>query len=175
MFPYAPLPGETRDDLFYFTETNRIVHAFLEFKPIVMRIYPEIPVNKKQYALYGKVAQSVDRDFGWFRGGVEFIFLPNIHIGWTFSNKTNMDFYTMFRFKYAEYTVEPILNTEHLLKILMRQAPSYEITFPAIFPFDELQYTIDRMGVPMIPRPKPYYSTEEIKSIIEESLKAHRR
>ena len=174
-FPYEPLPEVSRDDMFYFVETDRIMHAYLHFSPVLMRVYPEVPVGKKQYALYGKVAQTLDRDFGWTRGLVEFVFLPKIHVGWSFANHTNLDLRTMLRIKYAEYLIEPVTDREHLYKIVTGQIPAYEITYPVLFPFTELMTSIEELRVPLVKKVRAYMSRDEIFKLIDEALQALRR
>jgi len=174
-FPYNELPEATRDDMFYYIESGRLIHAHMRFYPLCLRILTEIPQGQKDYSLYGKVTQSVDRPFGWFRHRKEMVFLPKIHIGWVFKNPTNMDLRTYMEFTYAEYRVEPITNADTLFDLLTGKKPYYQVTYGGPLKFIEIQDALDILNAPFIKKPKETDTPDRIKAYIDAALSKLRR
>jgi len=108
---------------------QRLFHVILETTPKILRIGLEVPLGTKQMSFQAhKVQLDVNKTFGWTRGVFETVHFPGIHYGYLFANDTNMDFYTLARFKYAEYIVDIPKSAEYIFNILTMQKPSHWVT-----------------------------------------------
>ncbi len=174
-FPYNELPEATRDDMFYYTESGRLMHVHFKFYPMFMRVLTEVPQGQKDYSLYGKVTQDLKRPFGWFRYKKEMVFLPKIHIGWRFRNPTNMDVRTYMEFTYAEYRVEPVTNPDVLYELLTGKKPYYQVTFGGPLKFIEIQDALDVLRAPFIKKPKETDTPERVREYINAALEVYKR
>ena len=178
-FPYNYLPAEQRDDMFYYTEPNKLIHAKLYFSPIALRIMTEVPLSKKIYSYLGKVTQDLTLDFGWFRGYKEMMFLPKIHVGWDFYNPTNLDLRTNLKIVYGEYRVSLLMDANMIYKVVTRKYPAYWFTYGGKYRFIELDdalkvYGIDSAEdlVPLIPE---WFPEDNALNIIREKVNSWRR
>jgi hypothetical protein len=137
------LVAEQAADMFYFTVPNKLIHAYIDIRPHLFRIYREIPTGTKQTRYLDAVTFTTEVDetasiFGYTVGVVEHIFLPNFHVDWFVHNATNMDLRTSVMIKYAEYEVELVKDPALIFSMLMRQVPAYWWTLPAVTRFNEM-------------------------------------
>ena len=124
-FSYTRLPEEYRTDMFYFTELDRLIHAYITVEPsALIRGYLQIPAGYRPFDFRGIItaepgsATIEPTDFGFFRGTKEMIFLPRVRVQWAFVNRTNMDLRTNVRMKYVEYEIELITDPKIILDVM---------------------------------------------------------
>jgi len=178
-FPYSELPPDLAPDMFYYTESDRLIHAHLKFDPIMLRILVEVPQNQKTYSYEGRVTQDLTKDFGWFRGHKEMIFMPKIHIGWRFYNPTNLDLRTNLHITYAEYNVELIRDADIIYELITRKYPAYWFTFGGKYRFLDLDTSVKVFGlntaddtIPVFPEWVP---KQQVINLIKEKIASWRR
>ena len=140
------LTGEQAGDMFYHKKAEKLIHAYIDIRPHLFRIYREIPTGVKQVVYLDAVTFTTDvgdatADFGYTTGVVEQFFLPNFHIDWYVANWTNMDLKTNVMIKYAEYEVEIPRDAETIFSLMMRKVPAHWYTLPVT----SKHSTIDRM------------------------------
>lgn len=176
MFRYTKLPPELAEDMFYYTESGKLIHARIKISPILLRVMTEVPLGSKVYSFQDKVTQGLTEDFGWFRGEIEMVFLPKIHVGFRFYNPTNLDLRTNVHITYAEYRVEVVKDVDILYKIVTKQYPAYWISFGGKYRFVQLEDAVRVYGIPgteqLIPRLPEWTSKEQALSIIREKVKS---
>ena len=174
-FSYSQLPPETAQDMFYYIYNDRLMHVYVEIRPVMLRILLEIPQGSKPYSLYGLVAQDLTRDFGWFRCCKEMVFPPKIHVGWDFYNPTNLDLKTWARFHYAEYIIEPIKDADVITKILVGKIPAHVVPFGGLNRFREIDLALSTWNAVMISKPPVWFTESQVKSFVQEQLRQARR
>jgi len=168
------LTGEQAGDMFYHNKPSKLIHAYVDIKPHLFRIYHEIPSGVKQYTYMEAVTftTSVDEytsDFGYTTGVVEMFFLPGFHIDWFVANWTNMNLRTNVMIKFAEYEVELPTDPKLIFNLMMRRVPSYWWTLPVTssrVEFDRMfsdiyKFPAEVKGIPL------YRSYEEEKALRE--------
>lgn len=170
-FGNPELQGEQATDMFYYTDPDKAVHVHFYISPLALRILNEIPLGNKVYSLYGLLTQDLTRDFGWYRGYKEMIFMPKMHVGWDFYNPTNMNLKTYAKFIYAEYLVEPLLDTEALTRVLVGRAPAHIITFGGMNKTREIEIAIRTWNAVLVPRPPTWAREDEIRKLVVEVVK----
>lgn len=170
-FSNSELQGEQATDMFYYTDPDRAIHAHIYISPLALRILNEIPLGNKVYSLYGLLTQDLTRDFGWYRGYKEMIFMPKFHVGWDFYNPTNMNLKTYAKFIYGEYLVEPLLDSEAITRVLTGKAPAHIITFGGMNKTREIEIAIKTWNTVLVPRPPVWAKEDEIRKIVSEVIK----
>lgn len=173
-FPYYELPEEQRVDMFYYTEPGRLIHAHIYISPILLRGLVEIPKGSKTYSYLDKVTQDLTKDFGFFRGYKEMIFLPKIHIGWKFYNPTNLDLRTNLHIVYGEYRVELVKEADVIYEIMTKKHPAYWIVYGGKYRFIELDDALKVYGIPsadyVVPLLPDWFSKAEAINIIKDRI-----
>jgi hypothetical protein len=129
------LTGEQAGDMFYHTKPHKLIHAYIDIRPHLFRIYQEIPTGAKQMVYMEAVTHTTEvdaptSDFGYTTGVKEQFFLPDFHIDWFLYNGTNMALRTNVMIKYAEYNVEIPRDTSLIFDMMMRRVPAYWWTLP---------------------------------------------
>lgn len=170
LFSYTELPSEYRPDMFYYTDNDRLLHVHAYIRPMFLRILLEIPIGTKTYSFRGIVVQRLDRDFGWFRHYKEIVFPPRIHVGWSFFNPSTLPMLTHARFIIGEYLVEPLLDRDALVKILMGRSPAYQVTFGGMNRFREIEEAVETWGAVMVERLPSWASEEEVRQAVDRAL-----
>lgn len=168
------LTGEEAGDMFYHKKAEMLLHAQIDIKPHLFRIFQEIPVGSKQVTYIRAVTFTTGvgeatANFGYFVGVKEQIFLPNFHIDWFVHNATNMDLRTNVMMKYAEYTVELPKDADLIFNMMMRKIPAYWYTLPVTTTrtdldrmFEEVyKFSAEKHGIPF------YRSYEREKALRE--------
>jgi hypothetical protein len=122
-----------KTDMFYLSEkySRRLFDVVVETTPKWMRIGLEIPVGSNQYRFQDdKVILGVQKTFGWVRGRLETLMIPEIHQGFVFGNDTNMAVNTGVRIRYTELEVEAPRDPTVVMKVLRGELPAKNITLP---------------------------------------------
>ncbi len=139
--------AQRKDDIFFIPESqrNRLIHAWIDVQPRILRCYREIPKGQKPYRYLdigvadagrtGAVIGAVDysSSFGYVREyPVEQIFIPEVMIGWVFANRTNLPVWTHSTIQYREYLVEIPRDSYLIFDLMTRKVKSYWFTYMAI-------------------------------------------
>lgn len=122
-----------KTDMFYMSENyaRRLFDVVLETTPKWLRVGLEIPVGSNQYRFQDdKVPLGVPKSFGWSRGAIETLMLPEIHQGFVFGNDTNVAVNTGARIRYSELEVEMPRDPTTILKVLRGEYKAKTITLP---------------------------------------------
>jgi len=164
------LVAEQATDMFYHKKPGILIHAYIDIRPRLFRIYRDIPTGTKQIRYLETVTFSTGVDeatsiFGYSVGVVEHFFLPNFHVDWYIQNPTNMTLRTNVMMKYAEYKVELPKDPMFIFDLIMRKYPAYWYTLPIQTKFDEM----DRLFSEIYKfRPIPFYRPYEREKAIKE-------
>ena len=173
------LTGEQATDMFYHKKEDILIHAYVDIRPHLFRIYREIPTGTKQtrYLRTVTFTTTVGQNtslFGYTVGVVEQFFFPNFHIDWFVHNATNMDLRTNVMIKYAEYTVEIPRDPEFIFNLMLRKYPAYWYTLPIQTKFTEMDRLFSEIyKMKMIPLYKTYErerALSEIPEMIKEAV-----
>ncbi|MFQ6075626.1 MAG: hypothetical protein ACE5Z5_05780 [Candidatus Bathyarchaeia archaeon] len=136
-------PPERAADMFLYKEPSILLHAYVDIKPYLFRIFQWIPTGTKQIRFLRLVPFEAgsdvipSTDFGYWVGVKEQVFLPNFHINWQLANRTNMDLRTHVGIRYAEYEVEIPRDPPTIFNLIQRRVPAYWFTLAAITKFVE--------------------------------------
>jgi hypothetical protein len=130
-FPLSGAYDET--DMWYTPKDyrNRLFHVFHLLTPGFLRAEVQIPTGVTQGRFQkDKIITGVEKDFGFYRGEVEVVHVPEVHYGFKWGNDTNMSLNTSVTFLYGEYLVEIPRDPEFLFNVLIRRIPSRWYTMP---------------------------------------------
>jgi len=163
-------PPERAVDMFFYKEPSMLIHAFVDIRPHLFRIYQWIPTGAKQIRLFRIVTWEPTlavptNIFAYSVGVKEQFFLPNFHIDWQLLNGTNMDLRTYTVFKYAEYEVEILKDPATIFNMIQRKVPAYWYTFPVMQKFDEGERMLKEVYKIT---PIPLYKSHELDRAVRE-------
>jgi len=137
-FSYSRLVPEISPDMWYFSDENKVYHVHIYIEPAhLLRVFKRIPYGTTPYEFRGVSASptlALNIEFGFTRGYVEQVYLPNIKIGWMVTNPTNIDLRTYVRFVYGEYETEFIEDPEAIWDIMIGKILAYWYAFGAEIP-----------------------------------------
>ena len=122
-----------KTDMWYLSENYRniLFDVVLRTTPSFLRLGLELPVGSNQYRFQqDKVTLGVGKSFGWTRGEIETLMIPEIHQGFVFGNDSNIPVYTGAHFLYSEMEVEVPKDPTTVLKVLRGDVPFKSITLP---------------------------------------------
>jgi len=112
-------------------ESDRLYHVHMYVTPSILRCDLQVPKRYTQPTFQkNRIVGGVDRDFGYRRGYLEVIHLPDLVYGYRFANDMNTNFYTKVTFVYAEYLVELVKDPELVYEALAGLKPTYWYTMP---------------------------------------------
>jgi len=110
------------DDIFYFSEEDKIFDVMLNIQPAFLRNYIYYPTDQPQISFREKKV-TVDPhnpdDLGFFRSHYNMIFLPKVDVEFFSANNTNVDLRTFATFTYAEYVVEMVTDKEKIRDLIV--------------------------------------------------------
>jgi len=131
------LPIERREDMFWYDIPSKLLHVYLDFHPFILRNYLYLTEGIQQARYLGLVTadSKTGSDFGYWRGEIELVILPFMHIAFDCFNKTNMNLYTYLRIKYGEYLIELITEPKELFGLMTRKIPAHWVSYPGQVPF----------------------------------------
>jgi hypothetical protein len=174
------LTGEYAGDMFYHNKAYKLIHAYVDIRPHLFRIYQEIPSGAKQYIYMEAVTHTTDvdvatSDFGYFTGVKEMLFFPDFHIDWYLYNGTNLPLRTYVSIKYAEYNVEIPRDPALVFDMMMRRYPAYWYTMPITTDRKEFRrmfterygFPEDRPGIPFYRAYEKPVALREIPEILK--------
>jgi hypothetical protein len=121
------------NDMFFTPKdyADRLVHAKFTVEPNVLRLGLEIPRGLKQYKFQrDKILAGVDRAFGFSRGSIETVFIPELRYGLQIGNDTNIDFRTNVNIDFSEYVIEIPTDPELIYNVLVGKVDSYIVGLP---------------------------------------------
>jgi len=129
--------GHEYTNMFYFEDSDTLLHVFMTIKPYMLRNYIHYPETLTPLSYIKDVTNTPDTgdDFGFFRENFEIVYIPYLECSFETYNKTNIDLKTFVKFVYAEYEVELIQDTETMRKLWLEQQPVKKITLPAYTSF----------------------------------------
>lgn len=132
-FTFGRLPPEKAPDMFYFEDTNKLIHAYIKFHPSPpLKAFMCLPEVQPAQAFRGVVADPArDDDFGFFRW-IELIVPPKLHISFRLSNGSNMTLVPYVEMHVEEYKVRKVTDLEVLKSIADRKVKAYEWTIPSL-------------------------------------------
>lgn len=112
---------------------DRVFHVKMQVSPGFVRVGMQIPqgVNQSRFQKE-RVVGGVDTSlgFGYNRGQLEIVHLPEIHYGYTFANDTNLALRTGVRFIYGEYVVKIPNSASLIFDVLSRNYPAHWVGLP---------------------------------------------
>jgi len=164
-------PPERAADMFWFPEPDILLHAYVDIRPHLFRIYQWIPSGVKQIRLIRLVtfepgsATVPPSDFGYSIGVKEQVFLPNIHIDWQIRNQTNMRLRTNVYIRYAEYKVELVKDPATVFNLIVGKIPAYWQTFVVETRFPEGERLFEQIYKI---KPIPFYREYERERALRE-------
>ena len=110
---------------------DRIFHVIQYITPSFVRVDVQMPKNVTQQRFQrDRIIAGMEKTFGFARGVLETIHVPEIHYGYRWGNDTNIDLKTFVRFVYGEYIIEIPKDPELIFNVLVRKVPSKWITLP---------------------------------------------
>jgi hypothetical protein len=116
-----------------YTWNDRVFHVKTQITPGFARVGLQIPqgVNQSRFQKE-RVVGGVDSNlgFGYNRGELETVHLPEIHYGYTFANDTNLPLRTGVRFIYGEYIVKIPNSASLICDVLSRNYPAHWVGLP---------------------------------------------
>jgi len=175
-FTYTRLLPEAQADMWYFTDKNKIYHVHMNIDPAyLLRIFQRVPKGTTP-TMFRTVTPSptlaLSIEFGFFRGYIETVFLPNVQVGWIVANPTNVDLRTYVRFIYGDYEVEFIDKAEVLWNIMKGKIPAHWVPFGGVTPVSEatMNRALSALDAKMVHLQPLYLSDDEAISRIREEL-----
>jgi len=130
-FPYSG--AYDSNDMWYLPKDyrERVFHVIQHVVPEFVRIDVQVPNGIEQARFQrDKVMLGVPRDFGFTRGEIEMIHLPELRVGYRYGNDTNMDVKTFVKFTYAEYVIEVPEDPKEVMDVLLGKVERYWFTYP---------------------------------------------
>lgn len=116
-----------------FTWADRVFHVKAKISPGFVRVGLQIPsgVNQSRFQKE-RVVGGVDTNngFGYNRGEIETVHLPEIHYGYGFGNDTNLCLRTGVQFVYGEYIVKIPNSPSLIFDVLSRAYPAHWVGLP---------------------------------------------
>lgn len=131
------LTGKEKNNMFYFEESDKLIHLFMTIKPELIMNYIYYPENVMSITYADKVTTRPDQGdrFGYFSGTFEIVNIPYVEWSLVSYNPTNMDLNTFTRFLYADYEVEFIDDVDTMKKMWLEEIPVKKVTMPAFTSF----------------------------------------
>jgi len=170
-FPYPGAFDET--DMFYIPKewSDTIFHVHHHIKPAWIRVEIQIPPDNLQIAFQrDKISGGVDMPFGFKRGHIEVVHLPDVKIGFRFGNDTSVTVLTGDLMIIGEYNVELVLDPEVVFDAIVGKAPAYVYTYPT---YKTGEYVLSKIkevygfeGFPIYPEYKKSEAINKYKEII---------
>lgn len=151
---------------------ERIFHVKMEVSPSFVRCGVQLPKGQNQQRFQrDRAVLGVDKTSGFNRGSLEMIHFPEIRVGYTFGNDTNLDLFNTVKFTYGEYLIGIPGDAELIYNILDKRVASYWVTLP-IATYDSaikvgLQKDYGIEGFDMYSPEDRRYAIEEYEKIIE--------
>jgi len=151
---------------------ERLFHVKMEVTPSLIRCGVQIPKGQNQQRFQrDRAVLGVDKISGFNRGSLEMIHFPEVRIGYTFGNDTNLDLFNTVKFTYGEYMIGIPGDAELIYNILDKRVPSHWVTLP-IATYDSavkvgLQKDYGIEGFNMYSPEERRYAIEEYQSVIE--------
>jgi len=130
-FPYTGAYDST--DMWYLSEDyrDRVFHVITRVTPRWLRIDLQIPTGVVQLRFQrDKLPLGIERDWGFSRGVIETVHIPEVHYGYRFANDTNMNVYTFVEFIYGEYIIDIPKDPYLIFGVLSKKVPHHFITLP---------------------------------------------
>lgn len=120
-----PLNGAyDENDMWYLPASyrERLFHVIQRVSPEFIRIDVRIPKGVTQARFQrDNVILGIDKGFGFTRGVVETIHVPELRYGFRYGNDTNLPVYTSVKFTYAEYVVEPPTSAQEVVAVITKK------------------------------------------------------
>ena len=162
-------------DMWYLPDSyrERIFHVIQYITPDFVRVDAEIPkgVNQGRFQR-DKISTGVFYNFGFSRGKIEMIHIPEIRYGYRYGNDTNMDLYTFVRFVYGEYLIEIPTDPELIWNILQRKIPSKWVSLPINVYDDSIRRALTKdygiEGFTLYPVNKKPEAISEYSSVVKD-------
>lgn len=160
--------GRTIEDLFYYEDSNTLVHVVLDVFPRVM-IYPYwTPATLQGDYIYGatKLPAREDADWGWLEPPVEFMVVPKVNLDFRFYNPYGTETLNPYvKFWYGEYEVQWIKDVPTIRDVLAKRYRPEPKWF-TIYGFRLIDYDF-KDALKTIDRPIPVNATEaQIRDIV---------
>jgi hypothetical protein len=125
---------DTTDQWFVpYTWNDRVYHAKMKVTPGFVRVGLQIPqgVNQSRFQKERVVGgASYQTGFGYHRGELEIVFMPEMHYGIQFGNDTNLNLRTGVEFVYGEYIVKIPNSASLIFDVLSRSYPCHWVGLP---------------------------------------------
>ena len=172
---YFPMPNAyDPTDMFYVPKDwkDTIFHVYHHVKPGWIRIEVEIPPDTIQISYQrDKISGGVSTNFGFARGTIEVIHLPDVKVGYKFGNDTSAAVLTSDFMIIGEYHVELVLEPEVVFDAIVGKIPAYVYTLPVYrttdYVMSKIEETYGFRGFPIYPS----YKREEAIKTYEEIVK----
>lgn len=145
------------DDMFYISAKkfpDRVLHVVAKLRPSWLRVVVDIPPGTVQER-YMNAFLDLNRDFGFARGELEVVYLPDVRMGWRFGNDFNFPVHTEVRFVYGEYEVEVVKEPKLVFDLMIGRKPHHRVVLPVTIRSDSferaLNHTYGFTGYPIMP------------------------
>jgi len=120
-----PLPNAyDPTDMWYIPKDyrERVFDVIEEVTPGWLRLDVTIPQGVSQGKFQRtNVSTGIDKLFGYVRGSLDVIHVPELRYGYRYGNDSSLNVYTGIRFRYGEYIIETPKNPELIFSILTKQ------------------------------------------------------
>jgi hypothetical protein len=116
-----------------YTWTDRVFHVKTKVSPGFVRIGLQIPsgVNQSRFQKERVVGGADSNNgFGYARGEIETVHLPEIHYGYSFGNDGNATLRTGVQFTYGEYIVKIPNSASLIFDVLSKAYPAHWVGLP---------------------------------------------
>ena len=122
-----------RLNMFYYEDANKLLHAFVTIKPVLIKNYLEYPIDVRQGKyLNVTMAPEIADIIGFWRETKELVFLPKIRSRFVSFNSTNLYIKLVAKVSYAEYDVEFIKDADMVKQAWEGKLPVKRITMPIV-------------------------------------------
>jgi len=129
-----PMPGAYDEtDMWYLPKDyrERLFHVIAEVTPAWLRCEVTVPRGVPQGRFQrDRMTVGLEKAFGYARGRLETVHLPELKYGYRFGNDSNLNVYTGVRFTYGEYVVEIPKDPELIFSVLSRRVAVKWVTMP---------------------------------------------
>ena len=121
-FPLSGAYDET--DMWYLPKNyrERIFHVITKVTPAWLRCEITIPKGVTQGRFQrDKVTTGIEKLFGYTRGTIETVHIPELRYGYRFGNDSSLNVYTGVGFAYGEYVIETPRDANLIFDVLTRR------------------------------------------------------
>lgn len=122
------LPADMQEDMWYHDRPDKLFHVFVDVRPPWLKLLLRVPSETWAVSFRGLLAPDPAQPyggvpFGYGVGSLEVVYLAQMTASYVVVNETSFRARTDVSFRYAEYEVRPVTDSEKIYRMLVGDLP----------------------------------------------------